>query len=348
MKDKELTLVTGAPGFAAGWLIADLLASGRRVHGLGLPPVAGPPATYGPFALAGPDPRRSDDLPGTVRYGGSPGEWSFTPCRLEDAATLAAIVTRTAPAEIYHLAAQSSAGLSFEQPCETFATNVEGCLNLLECLRGLPETDRPRLLAVGSCEEYGDDPDEPRTPLAETAALHPVSPYGVSKVTQTLLCLQYGRACGLDVVVARPFSHTGPGHDARFAFPSFARQIARAEAGADPDRLRVGNLEPVRDFLDVRDVTRAYRLLMERGRSGTVYNICSGQALTIRQGLDILLASARAPIAIENDPERWRPADIPYMVGDNTRLTEETGWHPEHDFADTLGELLVQARKESR
>jgi GDP-4-dehydro-6-deoxy-D-mannose reductase len=147
------------------------------------------------------------------------------------------------------------------------------------------------------------------------------------------------------VVIARSFSHTGPGQDARFVYPSFAGQIAAAERAGGEACLHVGDLSPVRDFLDVRDVVRAYRVLMARGESGAIYNVCSGRPLTIRGGLEILLQAARRPIAVHPDPQRMRPADIPYLVGDGGRLRAATGWRPEIRIEDTLRELLEQARE---
>jgi GDP-4-dehydro-6-deoxy-D-mannose reductase len=218
-------------------------------------------------------------------------------------------------------------------------------LNLLEGVRALPEAQRPVLLNVGSGEEYGPQPPE-RQPLAEDAPLRPCSPYGVSKVAQTLLCLQYVRSYDLPVVTVRAFNHTGPGQDTRFVFPNFARQIAAAEAGAAPRQIAVGNLEAVRDFLDVRDVVAAYRLLVKEGCPGEIYHVCSGIPLTIRQGLDILLGAAHCPISLRNDPERNRPSDLPILVGDNAKLRAATGWEPEWDITRTLPGLLAEARKE--
>jgi GDP-4-dehydro-6-deoxy-D-mannose reductase len=197
---------------------------------------------------------------------------------------------------------------------------------------------------VGSCEEYGPQPGE--APLAEDTPPNPISPYAVSKVTQTLLCRQYARSFDLSIVVARAFSHTGPGQDTRFAFPSFARQIAAAEAGRGPDEVVTGDLSAVRDFLDVRDVVAAYRLLVARGAAGAVYNVCSGRALTIREGLEILVRGARRPVTIRTDRARSRPADTPRLVGDNTKLRRDTGWRPERGIEDALLGLLDEARRE--
>ncbi len=336
----EKVLVTGARGFVASWLIADLLADGRRVVGVDRPTDGPAPARVGPWTAAG----RDLELAGGTLYRGGQGAWTLLPCPLEEAGAVAAVLERFAPAEIYHLAAQSSAARSFSAPAETFACNVTGALHLLEAILALPEAARPRLVAVGSAEEYGRQ-DGPPAPLTEDAPLRPVSPYGVSKAAQSLLCAQYHAARGLHVIVTRSFSHTGPGQDARFVFPAFARQVAAAERDESDAGLLVGNLSSVRDFLDVRDVVRAYRALMARGEPGRIYNVCSGRALTIRDGLEILLREARRPIAVRPDPARMRPADIPYLVGDGARLREATGWRPERRIEDTLRELLEQARR---
>lgn len=359
-------LVTGARGFVASYLIADLLADGARVVGLDrsvadlAPPAPGPdrpaadpaPAPCAPRAWPWRAAPSGAATPREVALRGESGAWTLTACPLENAAAVAELVARLRPAAIFHLAAQSSAAVSFADPAGTFAANAVGSLNLLEAVRALPAAARPPLLSVGSAEEYGAP--GAAAPLTERSPLRPVSPYGVSKAAQTMLALAYHRAYGLPVVVARPFSHTGPGQDARFVFPSLARQIAAAErelaAGAGVSgagAIAVGDLSPVRDYLDVRDVVRAYRLLLARGRPGQVYNVCSGQPLTIQRGLDILLAAARHPCTARVDPARLRPADIPYLVGDAGRLRADTGWRPERDITTTLQDLLAWARKES-
>ncbi len=341
MNYRPTILVTGATGFVGCWLVENLLGTNARVVGLGrLPAGSSHPQTAGNFTLEGED----DTYRGGVRYRGEAGSWSFIPCALEDLNVVRELVATIAPDLVYHLAAQSSAGLSFRDPFDTFTSNVTGCLNLLEAVREQPAAGWPNIIAVGSCEEYGSPG---RTvPLTEQSPLRPVSPYGVSKVTQTLLCRQYHRSYGMPIVTVRAFSHTGPGQDTRFAFPSFARQIAAAENNAAETRLTVGNLAPVRDYLDVRDVVSAYRRLVTHGEPGEVYNVSSGRALTIQEGLEILLESAQCAIEVVPDPERQRPADIPYMVGDSTKLRAQTGWRPEHGIRETLLDMLAWARKE--
>ncbi len=340
-------LVTGALGFAGRWLVGDLLADGLPVVGCGrLSAGEETPPRCGPFTRREDAPDRGGGAVYEVGDSGGPGRaWTFYPCALEIPGAVAELLARLRPGAIYHLAAQSSAGRSFGDPLDTFASNLIGTLHLLEAVRALPPAGRPTLLAVGSGEEYGAA-GERRAPFSERSPLAPVSPYGVSKAAQTLLCQQYHRSSGLPVVVARAFSHTGPGHDSRFVFPSFARQIVAAERGEQPPILRVGDLSPVRDYLDVRDVVRAYRLLAARGEPGQVYNVCSGRALTIRDGLEILLQEARCPLEITVDPERCRPVDIPYLVGDGTKLRARTGWRPELPLQATLCELLNWTRKE--
>lgn len=323
-------------------LLRKLLAAGQDVVGVGLHDDRSPiPSVCGPFRREG----SCDLAPGAVAFAGEPGTFAYLPLDLVQAGAVRDLLLRLRPAVIYHLAAQSSAAVSFARPAATVQANVLGTLNLLEGMLALPEAQRPVLLNVGSGEEYGPHPPD-RQPLAEDTPLRPCSPYGVSKVAQTLLCLQYVRSYDLPVVTVRAFNHTGPGQDTRFVFPSFARQIAAAEAGAAPPQLAVGNLDAVRDFLDVRDVIAAYGLLVKEGSPGQIYHVCSGNPLTIRQGLDILLGAARCPISLRNDPDRNRPSDLPFLVGDNAKLRAATGWAPEWDVTRTLLSLLAEARKE--
>lgn len=335
-------LVTGALGFVGRHLIQSLVRAGHPVVGLDIHEAQGDvPGNLGPFTLTG----TASDWPGAMEFSADCGRFFYLPCPLEHADRISQLVDRLRPVMIFHLAAQSSAAVSFRDPGATFAANVTGTLNLLEAVRALPEVDRPALLSVGSCEEYGPQPEDDY-PLQEDTGLNPVSPYGVSKVAQTLLCRQYGRSFDLPVVMTRSFSHTGPGHDTRFAFPSFARQIAAAEAGAGPAEIVTGDLAVVRDFLDVRDVVTAYRILLKEGRPGEIYHVSSGKPLTISQGLKILVEIADCPITVRRNPDLFRPSDTPIMVGDNSKLRADTGWEPEWEIRDTLVDLLHEARKE--
>jgi GDP-4-dehydro-6-deoxy-D-mannose reductase len=198
---------------------------------------------------------------------------------------------------------------------------------------------RPDVLVVGSAEEYGAVlPEE--LPIRESVPLRPASPYAVSKVAQGALALLYGPAGGMRVVLTRTFHHTGPGRGEAFAESSFARQVAEIEAGLRPPVLKVGNLDAVRDFSDVRDVVRAYWMLLDRGEGGTAYNVCSGQGRRIRDLLDTLLAASTARVDVQVDPARLRPSDVPVQVGDASRLRAATGWEPRIPLERTLSDLL--------
>ena len=319
MKSESRILITGASGFAGGHLCRGLLAAGATVMGAGLPTAAMSEARD-PFP----------DAPS--------GRWSFRETDLVEPGAAADLLAAFRPTGIFHLAAQASAARSFPEPARTFETNVGGTLSLLEALRDLPPDGRPRLVCAGSADEYGLP--ETDAPLDEAARLRPVSPYGVSKAAQTLLCVQYHLSYGLDVVVARPFPHTGPGQSPAFVFPSFARQILEIRTGASPPILRVGNLEARRDYLHVDDVVSAYAALMDSGRPGEIYNICSGIGHTIAEGLDMLLSAAGTEIPIERDPDRYRPLDVPCLLGDNRKIRDATGWRPRRDLDSALAELL--------
>ncbi len=337
MNERIDSLVTGANGFVGGWLVDALLSAGETVVGLGLVADGAAPSRIGASALAG-----GDD--GEWIYRAPGAEWTLLSRALDEPDAAAEVLERFRPRVVYHLAGQSSAAQSFDDPAGTFRANLGGTLNLLEAVRPLPADERPRIVAAGSAEEYGRPAGD--APLTERAPLRPISPYGVSKAAQSLLCLQYHAAFAVPVVVSRAFSHTGPGHDARFVFPSFARQVAAIERGEQEPVLRVGDLGARRDFMHVRDAVDAYRLLAERGLPGQVYNVCSGRSLSIREGLDRLLAAASVPVTVEKDPERFRPADIPCLVGDATKLRRVTGWRPVSGIEQALDELLAQARED--
>jgi len=256
---------------------------------------------------------------------------------LEDAASVRSALARVRPDRVIHLAAQSSPQRSWEDPAGTLRTNVLGMLHLLEAVRA--GAAAPRILAVGSADEYGlVQPDA--LPLREDAPLRPVSPYAVSKVAQGYLALQYALSPGLHVVRTRTFHHTGPRRGESFAESSFARQLAEIEAGQRPPRLEVGNLEVVRDFTDVRDVVRAYWLLLDRGVPGEVYNVCSGRGVRLGDLLERLIALSELRVEVHVDASRLRPADVPALIGDPGRLRAATGWEPTIPLERTLADLL--------
>jgi GDP-4-dehydro-6-deoxy-D-mannose reductase len=196
-----------------------------------------------------------------------------------------------------------------------------------------------RIQVAGSSEEYGlVDPDE--LPITESQPLRPLSPYAVSKVSQDMLAYQYHQSYGLDVVRTRGFNHTGPRRGSVFVCSNFAFQIASIELGRQEPVLRVGNLEARRDFTDVRDMVRAYALALEKGKPGEVYNICSGRSVSIQHVLDLLLERTTAKIAVETDPQRLRPSDVPVLEGSAERFHADTGWQPRIPFEQTLADLL--------
>lgn len=287
--------------------------------------------------------RAGADTWGTDRTDGTPPactEGTMTGYRagvdVADAGAMRELVAWAAPGAVVHLAGQSSAARSFEAPEETFRANLLGTWNVLEAVR--LAAPRARVLVIGSGECYGPQPAGTRT--AEDTPFAPVSPYALSKGAADALADAHARAHGLEVVRVRAFSHTGPGQDARFVLPGWARQIAAIERGAAAPVLSVGNLEVVRDITDVRDVARAYVALLERGVRGRAYNVCRGEAASLAELAGALCERARVPVTIAPDPLRMRPADVPWLVGDPSRIAADTGWQPEFALSRTLNDVL--------
>ena len=246
------------------------------------------------------------------------------------------------PEAIYHLAALAHVGESWAAPRETFEVNATGTLNLLEAARSL--TPLPTVLLVGSAEVYGRV-TAAELPLREDAPLRPVSPYAASKVSAEFLGLQAHLAHGLPVIRVRAFNHIGPGQAPTFVVSSIARQIADASRHGRSS-IRVGNLTPRRDFTDVRDVVRAYRLLVERGTPGDVYNVCAGEAVAIADVVDALLEISGARLEVVQDPDRVRAVDVPVLLGDPGRLQRATGWRREQRLEASLADVLDYWRSE--
>ncbi len=296
-------LVTGASGFAGRHVTVALSDAGHEPIGVGGP---------------GEMPRGIDLL---------------------DAAAVRAAIVDAAPDAVIHLAGQAFVPPSIASPLATLAVNATGTAHVLEGVRaaGLPI----RTLVVSSAEVYGRQRPE-RMPLDESAPLHPENPYAASKVAAETYAGVWSRLYGLDIVIARPFNHIGPGQDARFVVPAFAHQLAAIAAGASPV-LSVGNLAAERDFLDVRDVAGAYLALLANGRSGEVYNVCSGRAVAIHEVLRQLMTIARVPVEVRDDPDRLRPSDVPVMCGDATKLRAETGWEPRYSLAASLRDIYDDA-----
>lgn len=263
-------------------------------------------------------------------------------CDLIDAPAVRDLVAAIAPQAVVHLASMASVGESFQQPQLTLTNNLTAACNVLEAVRY--EAAAARLLMIGSAEQYGIV-DANELPLSEAQPQRPASPYAVAKVAQEHLALQYHRSWKLDVVLTRSFNHSGPGQTNRFVLPAFAEQIALCERGKHDSVLHVGNLDAQRDFLDVRDVARAYVALLEKGQSGVCYNVCRGETFAIGDLVHGLLRRSHVPMQLQPDPARMRPSDLPVLQGSAQRLHADTGWQPSLTMEQTLDDILADWRQ---
>jgi len=265
-------------------------------------------------------------------------------CDIKDAASVHELLEQVKPDKIFHLAAQSFVPASWSAPSETLVTNIIGEVNILEAMRQLR---LPCFIQVaGSSEEYGLVKED-ELPIREENPLRPLSPYGVSKVGQDLLGYQYYMNYKLNIIRTRAFNHSGPRRGNVFVESDFARQIALIEKKKQTPEIHVGNLEAKRDYLDVRDVVRAYWLSLEKGVPGEVYNICSGESHTIKKVLDVLLSLSTIKAKIVVDKDRLRPTDVPVLEGNCDRFKKQTGWKPTIALEDTLKDLLTYWRQRS-
>jgi len=311
-------LVTGITGFAGSHL-ADYLLAHTELELIGVD-LRGFPASF----------PRSDRL---HLYQGDLCDLDFVLSSLEEAQ----------PQYLFHLAAQAFVPLSWEDPWGTLANNIRGQLNLFQGILRLGL--KPRILVVGSADEYGMvRPEE--LPIGEDTPLRPYNPYAVSKVVQDMLGYQYFASHSLHIVRVRPFNHIGPRQSAGFVTAAFARQIAEAEAGRTPPVIKVGNLETKRDFTDVRDMVAAYYLALSKGEPGEVYNIGSGIARSIREVLDILLAKSKIELAVQEDPTHLRPSEVPVVACDSRKFRERTGWEACIPLEESLRDILDYWREE--
>jgi GDP-4-dehydro-6-deoxy-D-mannose reductase len=247
------------------------------------------------------------------------------------------LVEQARPDYVFHLAAQAFVPQSWVDPWDTYETNLRSQLNLLEALRRYHASSH--VLVVGSNEIYGLIAPE-HLPVKEDSPLRPTSPYAVSKIAQDFGAFQYFVNYSLPIVRVRPFNHIGPRQSEKFVASAFARQIALIEAGRSEPVVKVGNLSAQRDFTDVRDMVRAYRLAIEQGEPGEVYNIGSERPRSIQYLLDTLLSFSSASIKVEVDPARLRPSDVPVAYCDASRFKQCTGWTPEITFEQTLRDVL--------
>ena len=258
---------------------------------------------------------------------------------ITDRQNVADMFAKHEPEVVYHLAALSHVGESWGAPQAVIETNVIGTLNVLDAARA---TGARRVLVIGSAEEYGMVTGPPHA-LTEDEPLRPCTPYGASKVAAGFLALQAFLGTGLETIRVRAFNHTGPGQPPRFLVAALAHRVAETERNAG-DTIAVGNLTPVREVNDVRDIVRAYRLLMRHGTAGDVYNVCGGVGISVREVAEQLVAKAARPLTLRVDPALSRPADVPVLFGDPSKLMAATGWHPEYTLENTLTDMLTVAR----
>lgn len=259
--------------------------------------------------------------------------------------SISELLKEVRPDYIFHLAAQSSVGLSWKNPGLTVDVNVRGCLNVLDAIRELDY--KPRILLIGSGEEYGHVRED-EVPIGEENVLRPGNIYAATKACQTMLGQIYARAYGMNIMMVRAFNHVGPEQAPIFVVSDFCKQVAEIEKGMREPVMKVGNLNARRDFSDVRDVMRSYVLLIEKGNPGEIYNVGSGKAISIQAVLDMILGLSDKDIRIEVDPARLRPVDVPIIEADIRKLVECTGWKAEIPLGQTIRETLDYWRGSSQ
>ncbi len=312
-------LITGLNGFVGGHLAEHLLATGWQVAGVAFTSVLRLPSLQGRVQL--------------LR------------ANLLDQEAIRTALAASAPDVIFHLAAQAHVPTAFNDPAGTITNNLLAQLQLFEAVRAL-KLD-PLIVVACTSEEYGAvRPEE--LPLDEETPLRPNNPYAMSKVAQDMLALQYFLAHGMRTVRLRLFNHIGPRQSDSYVVPAFAHQIARIEARAQAPVVRVGALDVQRDFTDVRDIARAYALAALRGEPGQAYNVGSGQPVAIRAILAALVRLSSVDVAIEVDPARIRPIDVPVIACDATRFSERAGWKPEIALEQSLADILADWREQTR
>lgn len=258
-------------------------------------------------------------------------------CDIRDGNSVRRLIREVAPDIIFHMASQSSVFTSWHAPRETLTTNIIGAVNFFEALRDY--APKCRILIPCSSEEYGMM-EESDLPATEETHFHPLSPYAVSKVVQDMAAYQYQCSYKLPIYRARSFNHTGPRREPNFVESNFARQIALIEKGKQEPVIQVGNLDAKRSYTDVRDIVRAYWLLVQKCPPGEVFNICNEKVIDIRFILDTLLSFSNVKVEIHEDPSRMRPCDAMAIYGTCGKFTDLTGWKPEIPFEKTLEDIL--------
>ncbi len=317
----ERFLITGVNGFVGRHLSHLLLERGAEVHGTAYAPEDDPLAGAG--------------LEGVHLHS----------VDVRDQADVDRAVEASRPDGVFHLAGLAFVPDAQANPTLAFDINAIGTIRVLSAVHRV--APRARMISVSSAEVYGlvaaDD-----LPVDETTALQPLSPYAASKAAADLAAFAWAEGVGVDVVRVRPFNHTGAGQRTVFVCPDFASQIARIERGDAEPILRVGDLEAVRDFSDVRDVVAAYAALYDKGRTGEAYNVCSGVGRQVRQILDELIALSGVAVEVVVDESKVRPRRVPTFVGSAAKLREHTGWRPRREWSETLREVLDDCRERVR
>ena len=309
-------LITGANGFC-GRHLADVLVSGNNsVYGI---------SRNIPDALVAQHPNVT-----------------YEQCNLIDHTSVYNMLKKIEPDCIFHLAAESSVGSSWKNPVNMMNNNVLSQINIFEAVR---ELELPtRIIVACSSEEYGLI-TESDLPVNEKCCFNPISTYAVSKISQDMLAYQYYKSYDMDIVRVRSFNLTGPGRPQTYALSSFAYQIAKIENKMCKNIISVGNLDVTRDYTDVRDAVNGYYELALKAKPGTVYNLCSGKAYNLRELLDALISFSTIDVNVEMDNSKFRPSDLPIMLGDNTKIKTDIGWAPKIDINTTLNDLLDYWRK---
>lgn len=301
-------LVIGAAGFVGNYLINEMHANDMEVYATKLPheQLDNPYATVYDLDIMNKD-------------------------------AIVALLFELRPDYIFHLAAQSSVGLAWKNPGLTIDVNIKGSVNLMDAVREL--FYKPRVLLIGSGEEYGHiRPGE--TPISEENSLRPGNIYAATKACQNMIGNIYSKAYDMELMMVRAFNHIGPGQLPMFVVSDFCKQVAEIEKGLREPVMKVGNLAAKRDFTDVRDVVKAYVKLIAVGVPGETYNVGSGNAQAIQEILNLIVSLSKVEIAVEIDPNKLRPVDVPIIEADITKIKELTGWKPEIPLQQTIQETL--------
>ncbi len=298
-------LIFGASGFVGNYLAREFLSHG--------------------YEVCGSDIAETVNLPEGVAY--FKGD-------LMDGKQVEELILSQQPQIIVNLAAISSVGASWNIPQTTISVNVVGALNILEASRKCEKA--PKVLFVGSSEEYAATD----LPMDESTPLNANNPYGISKMTQERFAELYRERYGMKIYCVRPFNHTGVGQRDSFVLPSFCKQAAQIERSGQPGVIKVGNLAAQRDFSSVKDIVRAYRMIVESDDCTKVYNVGSGKAYSLQEMLEHILSLCSVPVTVEIDPERFRPVDTPVVCCDHSAITRDLGWEPEYSIFDVLKEMF--------